>query len=382
MNKKIKNLHIALFIPSLSGGGAERVFVTLANNFADMGFRVDLILTKKKGAYLNEVSSLVKIINLNTSRVVLSTIPLYKYLSRQRPEVLLSTLPAANAVAMVVSAMLGGKVPLIVREASMASISLTQTKNKNKNRIISLFYNVFKSQIKKLIAGSVCVAKDAISYYNINSSRVVTINNPVITKRLYELSDLTPKHKWFDDEKNQIILGVGRLVEVKNFKLLIDAFAVVSVYNKRAKLIILGEGPERKKLEMQICELGLGDKVDLLGFVNNPFGYMAKASVYVLSSNYEGLPATLIQAMACGSAVISTDCPGGSREILQEGKLGVLVAVGDIDAMAIAMAEALNTKQKKIQECQLDCYKEEKSTDEYVDIIRKVVFNEKPHRCD
>jgi glycosyltransferase involved in cell wall biosynthesis len=135
-------------------------------------------------------------------------------------------------------------------------------------------------------------------------------------------------------------MGVGRLVPQKNFRLLIDAFAIVR-RSHDARLIILGEGPERPLLEAQVRQYGLHDVVDLPGFLDNPYACMARASVFALSSDFEGLPTVLIETLAIGTPVVSTDCESGPREILRGGVLGELVPVGDVHAMALAIARAL-----------------------------------------
>src|SRR5690606_29880659 len=154
---------------------------------------------------------------------------------------------------------------------------------------------------------------------------------------LDELAKADPGHRWFAAGQPPVVLGVGSLTPRKDFATLVEAFAELR-RRRPARLIVLGEGPERARLERLVDDLGLSDDVDLPAFTRNPFAYMSRAAVYVLSSNLEGLPGSLIQALACGCPSVATDCPSGPREILQDGRVGPLVDVGDAGAMAAAIA--------------------------------------------
>ena len=167
------------------------------------------------------------------------------------------------------------------------------------------------------------------------------IYNPVVTPELLEKAKEPLDHPWFAPGEPPVILGVGRLHRQKDFPTLIRAFALVRQH-KPARLMILGEGSERYKLEALIDELGLTNEIALPGFISNPYAFMSKASVFVLSSLYEGLPTVLIEAIAVGKAVISTDCPSGPAEILDSGKYGCLVPVSDIKALAEAILTTLD----------------------------------------
>jgi len=169
---------------------------------------------------------------------------------------------------------------------------------------------------------------------------VETIYNPVVDDTLAARASEAPEHPWFEEGEPPVVLGVGRLTEQKDFATLIRAFALLR-RKRDARLLLLGEGRLRAELEQEARILGVSEHVHLPGFVDNPFSYMARAAVTALSSGYEGLPGVLIQAMACGCPVVSTDCPGGSREILGSGRYGRLVAVGDPEALAAALEATL-----------------------------------------
>lgn len=148
------------------------------------------------------------------------------------------------------------------------------------------------------------------------------------------------EHPWLGEGKPPVILGVGRLTPQKDFSTLIHAFAQVRTV-RDCRLVILGEGELRAELEQLVASLGVQDSVQLPGFADNPFAWMSRVRLFVLSSRWEGLPNVLIQAMACGAAVVSTDCPSGPDEILEGGKWGKLVPVGDVEALAEALSENL-----------------------------------------
>lgn len=167
------------------------------------------------------------------------------------------------------------------------------------------------------------------------------IHNPVVTPKLFEQAKEPIDREWFKDGAPPVILGVGRLSLQKDFPTLIRAFTIVRK-QLPARLMILGEGEERPQIEAMIKELGLASEVALPGFVSNPYAFMSRAAVFVLSSVYEGLPTVLIEAMAVGTPVVSTDCPSGPREILGFGKYGMLVPVRDFEALANAIVTTLS----------------------------------------
>ena len=170
-----------------------------------------------------------------------------------------------------------------------------------------------------------------------------TVYNPVVVPELPALAAEPVAHPWFRPGGPPVVLGVGRLVEQKDFPTLLRAFALVR-QRRPARLVILGDGPAeaRRDLEAVAAGLGCAEDLDLPGFVANPFAYMARASVFALSSLHEGLPGALIQALACGCPVVSTDCPSGPSEILEHGRHGRLVPVGDHEALASAILACLD----------------------------------------
>jgi glycosyltransferase involved in cell wall biosynthesis len=185
------------------------------------------------------------------------------------------------------------------------------------------------------------VARDLASLTGVPAARMRTVYNPVVTPELLAQAEAIAPHPWLQDGGPPVVLGVGRLVDQKGFATLLEAVARLR-RERPLRLLVLGEGRRRGALERQARRLGLGADFALPGFAPNPFAYMARAGVFVLSSVYEGLPGVLIQALACGCPVVSTDCPDGPREILAGGEYGPLVPVGDAAALAAAIGRVLD----------------------------------------
>jgi glycosyltransferase involved in cell wall biosynthesis len=192
--------------------------------------------------------------------------------------------------------------------------------------------------------------------------------NPVVTPELVECAAQPLDDPWFTAGAAPVVLGAGRLDQQKDFPTLIRAFAAVRS-KRAARLVILGEGPERARLESLVEELGIGEHVRLPGFVSNPFSYMARAAVFVLSSAWEGMPGVLIQAMACGAPVVATDCESGPREVLASGKYGRLVPVGDHAALAEAIAATLDAPTSTLPPEALEPYTCEGAVDRYLHLL-------------
>jgi glycosyltransferase involved in cell wall biosynthesis len=331
---------VALFLPSLEGGGAERVILNLAIGFSQRGFPTDLVLASADGPYLALVPPAIRVVDLKAPRVLRSLRPLAAYLRRERPSAMLAALDHANLVAMVASRMAGGT----TRTAISIHCSFSKHRASGiRESAIPWLLGRLHHWADAVIAVSEGVADDVTRATGIPRDRVDVIYNPVIMPALLPAAAERPSHAWFDDPTHPVVLGVGRLTSQKNFALLIDAFALVKrdPCHHRARLVILGEGPDRPALEAQVRRYNLGDSVALPGFLENPYACMARAAVFALSSDFEGLPTVLIESLAVGTPVVATDCESGPREILRGGELGELVKVGDVPAMAAAIARAL-----------------------------------------
>jgi len=317
---------VALFLPSLRGGGAERVMVNLAHGFVERGLQVDLVLAKAEGPYLSQVPQSVRVVDLKSKRVLYSLPGLVRYLRRERPKALLSAMDHANVVALWAKRLARVPTRVVVSVHSTISIATKRAKNM-RGRMIPLFIRKFYPWADVIVAVSKGVAEDLSEITGLPEERIRVIYNPVITPEFFAKAEEPVDHPWFRPGEPPVILGIGRLTEAKDFPTLIRAFALVRK-ERPARLMILGEGEERPKIEALVREQGLEKDVALPGFVHNPSKYM--------------LPTVLIEALALGTPVVSTDCPSGPREILEDGRWGKLVPVGNPEALARGIIETLS----------------------------------------
>ena len=336
----VSSKHLALFIPSLRGGGAERVTLQIAEGFVQRGVEVDLILAQAQGSYLNKIPEGVVLRDLKVGRVLMGLPRLVRYFRAFQPDVMLSFMTHANLIALWARRLAGVKTRLVISERNMMSLG-----NKGavqlKYRLLPRLARGFYSWADDIIAVSSGVADDVADITHMQRERIRTIYNPVVTPRLTALADEPLEHPWFASDDVPVLLGVGRLEPQKDFGTLLKAFAQLRK-QRELRLLLLGEGGQRKTLEAMASKLGIASDVMMPGFVDNPFYFMRRASVLVVSSAWEGLPGVLIQAMACGCPVVSTDCPSGPREILEDGRYGRLVPVGGVDVLAEAIAKTLD----------------------------------------
>jgi glycosyltransferase involved in cell wall biosynthesis len=219
-----------------------------------------------------------------------------------------------------------------------------------------------------VVAGSKGLAKDVALVTRVPLQRIRVAPNPVVTDELFHMAREPVDHPWFAPGEDPVVLSAGRLTRAKDFPVLIRAFSRVYA-SRRCRLMVLGEGEERGALEALIDDLGLKQCVSLPGFVRNPFAYMRRAAVFVLSSAWEGLPGALIQALACGVPVVATDCENGPREILQDGRFGRLVPVGDVPALANAILAAVDGPRPIITQEAWSPFSQDAGVDAYLRII-------------
>lgn len=342
------------------------MMVNLANAFAGRGIPVDMVLARARGPFLAEVAPEVGIVDLNSSGVVRGLPRLIRYLRETRPAALLSTLNHASIVAIWARRLAGVPVRVFVREAD----TLSQFRHASlKSRLMPSLVRRFYPWADRVVAVSQGVADDLVTFGRLPHDKVVTIYNPVVTPDIAERAAAPLAHPWFEPGQPPVVLGAGRLTAQKDFPTLIAAFARVRE-RLPARLVILGEGEDRAKLERQVAALGLASDVDLPGFVDNPFAYMARAGVFALSSRWEGLPGVLIQALACGCPVVSTACPSGPAEVLDGGRIGPLVPVGEAPALADAIVAQLEapTPAALLRE-RSALFARDASVDAYLDLL-------------
>jgi glycosyltransferase involved in cell wall biosynthesis len=358
---------IAFFLPSLHTGGAERVIVNLAHGLAERGLPVDLVLVTAEGAFLDQLPPAVRVVNLHASRVLRGLGPLTTYLRREQPRVLVSSMTHANLVALWAARLARQRTPVIVTVHTTMSQYASQ-----EGRLARLLWpyllRTFYPWAACIVAVSHGAADDLARTAGFPRDQVDVIYNPVITPAVLAGAKQTPDHPWFIPGQPPVILGVGRLSRPKDFPTLIRAFAEVR-RRRAARLIILGEGEERPGLTALAAELGVTDDVALPGFRENALAYMAGSALFVLSSAWEGLPTVLIEALAAGTRVVSTDCPSGPREILQDGRLGALVPVGNVAALAEAILNVMGQPATAVPLDALTPFTRDAAVDHYLRLI-------------
>jgi len=332
---------IAFWLPSLQDGGAQRVFLTVAGLLHERGYDTEVVVGEGRGPMRDEVPEGVPLIDLERHRLQRALPDLMRYLSRTKPRCLISTIEHANVLAVAAVRLGRHRTPIAVRTANTISL-LSRKTNKPTDRVHYFMTKPLYPLADVILAPSQGAATDLERYVGVESGRVRVLPNPVVGPDLLAAARQPVDHPFFDTPDRPVVLSVGRLVEQKDHATLLDAFARTRRHHD-ARLMILGDGPLRPMLLARAQELGLqpGVDVDFPGFDPNPFRFMAAARLFVLSSHFEGLPGVLIQALACGTEVVSTDCPSGPREILADGAHGRLVPVRDAGALGEAMAAAL-----------------------------------------
>ena len=353
---------LGLFLPALEGGGAEQVMLQLAGGLALRGHDVHLMVAKPGGALSGRIPEGVNVITLRRTSSLAARVYVLRHgdawsqafapwpglmdftpalaaeLENQHFDALLCSTIGASAELMT-AAMSCARVStrLVLRESNMVAV-----KWQGQSRRLARLRRAY-ARPAKVVAVSHRVAQDLVDTLGVDQRRIVAIPNPLDLERIHELAQQVPEHPWFTEDV-PIVLAVGRLVPQKGFAMLLEAAALVR-RQLAVRVVILGDGPQRAALLEQAARLGLADVVSLPGFVANPYACMARADVMVLPSHYEGLPNCLLEALACGCPVVATDSPGGTAEVMVQGALGRLVPVGDAQATAEAILEAIQSGQ-------------------------------------
>lgn len=358
---------LAIFLPDLVVGGAQRSMLKLAGGIAARGYPIDLVLSCARGPFLAEVPESVRVVDLHARRVLTSLPALVRYLRREQPAALLSVLHA-NVIALWARRLAGVPTRLIVSERNTLSSESRYYSSDLRMRLLPELVKRFYPWADAIVAVSKGVAHDLSHVTGIPGERIRVIYNPIVTPQLRRKTEAFLDHPWFGPGQPPVILTVGRLSAQKDFPNLIHAFERVR-RNRPARLLILGEGEERPALEAQVKQRGLEQDVSLPGFVPNPYPYMSRAGAFVLSSRWEGLPGVLIEALYCGVPLVATDCPSGPREILADGRYGQLVPVGDTGALAQAIEIALSGEAPRPPREAWSSFEQEVVVSEYIDTL-------------
>lgn len=331
---------IAILISFSGQGGVERMVCNLAAGLVDQGYAVDMLLIRATGEHLQSIPDKVRVIKLKASHNLTSLPEVMNYLKTWRPEVMLAAKHRAIRMAALARLLTRSRNRLVGRLGTTVSGALVG-QHPLKKLLWHLDMKLSYRFVDKLVCVSRGVADDVIKITGLPGELCTVINNPVVVPGLEQLATQSVVHPWLRTRSFPVICAAGRLTRQKDFATLIDAVAQIN-RQRQVGLIILGEGKLRAQLEQQVAQRGLQDQVSMPGFVGNPYAYMSRSDLFVLSSRWEGSPNVLKEALALGVPVVSTDCPSGPREILQDGRYGPLVPMGDATAMARAITETLN----------------------------------------
>ncbi len=325
--------------PELLMSGIGRYAINLSKALMAEGVEVDLFLTKNEGLLMQQVPKGVRLF-IGEGSTKKSLRKFYAYLREEKPDALITAHNHVNISSIWVKKL--ARVPTqIVVTLHTAMSQDDHAQSPRKKRIIRELCRFSYPLADHIVAVSRAVADDTATHLNLKSEKIAVAYNPVFSLDMLSRAQEEVEHPFFIQD-DPVFISIGRLTEQKDYFSLLRAFAQVRVRQK-AKLLILGEGEDRKGLEALIEELGLEDDVSLPGFLDNPYAYLKRSDVFVSSSGWEGLPTVVIEALALGKPVVATDCPGGSAEILEAGKYGHLVKVADPVALAQAMQESLKT---------------------------------------
>ena len=334
---------VLIILNDLSGGGAERIFVNIANEFVAHGIQTDFLLGKKKGVYFDILRPDIKVIELNATS-------LYQYVRKLR------VFLKKNDYTHIFTA------------SDYVSVALVMAKRKLKftaKVIATLHYNLpyqlsilpfatrtwmrylnrsWISKADAIVAVSKGVADGYSGVAKAAAKKVQVIYNPVFDDSIFDRGKEPVTDTFFDRGKTTLIT-VGRMETQKNHKLMVDAFALLAAKRTDLQLLLIGRGSLEQSVREQIKQHNLEERFILTGFRQNPFAYIAKSDLFVLSSSYEGLPTVIIESLALGVNVVSTDCPSGPDEILSGGEFGWLTPPDNAEAFAVAIEQALAAKK-------------------------------------
>lgn len=331
---------IAILMPNLAGGGAERVAVNLANSFTQRGYAVDMVLMSVAGDFLSDLHPDVNVVDLKVVRMRRVLFPLMRYLRQARPAAVLACMWPLTVAAVAARALTRVPTRVVLAEHTTWSRSELLKRPMVECQVRNSMHWVFPAA-DGVVAVSQGAANDLVRFANLEANAITCIYNPIVGDAKPSAPGPLSPSGWWTGQHGKV-LAVGALKEIKDYATLLNAFALL-LQRMDARLLILGEGKCRTALEAQVRQLGLEASVFMPGFVKDISPYYQQADLHVLSSTGEGFGNVIVEALAAGTPVVSTDCPSGPREILCDGQFGCLVPMGDPAALAGAMVESLAT---------------------------------------
>lgn len=327
---------VLFVLPSLAGGGAERVFLSLIRAFQAKrhGIEAHLAVFADVGPYRTELSGRWSVHYLEAARLRYAAVPFIRLVRRLHPDVIFSTLPHTNLLLLGIRPAMPRRSTLIVREAYLPSAALPL---RSDGWLLQRLYRYFYPRADRIICQSRAMREDLVRHFGVPRDRTWVIPNPVAYD---DISERVAAARDPYTSRGLRLLTAGRLVPQKGYALLLSAYAAAVRELPDSHLTILGAGPEQEGLQDLARRRGLSSRVSFEGFVENPYPYFAYADVFVSSSRWEGFPNVVLEALACGTPVLATDCPGGGGELVREGMTGWLARPDDARALAHGLVRA------------------------------------------
>lgn len=332
---------IAVFMQNLAVGGVIRRVTRTAKFFLEYGCTVDFVILCREQCHESQVPAEIRVVRLGATRAATSVLSCVRYLRRERPDAVLSLSTHVNIVTVAASKLAGVPTRIVLNEVNPPASERRWLNLSYSNRMMYRLLPYAYRRADRVVPNAHFVAKQLTETFGLPPDLVHVIYNPVVSSDLIRESMQTIDHPWFLKRQGPLIMGVGRLAYQKGFDVLIRALAKLRPSQPEARLILVGDGPDRRDLEILVDNLHLRDVVDFVGFQDVAVAWIAKADLLVLPSRYEGLPNVLIEALAVGTPVTATTCPGGSREVLDDGRYGSLVSPDDVDSLANAIQDSL-----------------------------------------
>ncbi|PSB15604.1 glycosyltransferase [Phormidesmis priestleyi ULC007] len=369
---------VVIYLDALQGYGADKTLIKISNGLAERGIQVILILAKQPNQVPQNLHPTIQLLHLHSSRinVIKNIVGLARYLSIHQPDILFSSIHFNNVTAALGSGLAwlwsGLQTKLVVRQANTLHYQFKRYPFPV-GLVLGFCTRLTYKRADLIISQSAGMSRDVTGFMKADPRKVSLIHNPTVTPDIFEKAQQPTHHDWFEQKTAPIILAAGRLKPQKHFTVLIEAFAKVKRQFPDARLVILGEGPQRQELERLIRKLEIADSVDLPGFQKNAYAFLSMADVFVLSSEYEGLPNILIEALALGKKIVATNCDSGPAEILKYGQYGRLVPVGDPIQMAEAIQLALEEPFACLREPQATKnFNQDSQVEKYIEAFTRI----------
>ncbi|MEO6922615.1 MAG: glycosyltransferase [Bryocella sp.] len=361
--------HIAVYMHTLYNGGVERVMFNLIQGFLERGVRVDLVLDfLEYSPFESLLPEGAHLVRLGATSAVQRLPKLAAYLKSARPDAVLSATHFANEIACVARIFARSKARLVLSEHTNLSADIRDSAGRVRPRILAATTRWIYPMADAVVAVSSGVADDMCRVSGLKRAKVTVVYNPIDFAQLKRLAAEPIQEPWLVDGGAPVIVGIGRLETQKNFPNMLRALEILRK-TVPARLILLGEGAERESLTALVREMGLEDSVRMPGFVANPAAYVARANVFALSSSWEGMPVALIEALALGTPIVSTDCPSGPSEVLDGGRYGALVPTDDSEALAAAIEKVLGEERKVVDPAWLARFDTREIVEQYLALM-------------